>query len=162
MQITADTDTEVRRIVTTMCRGASIEEMTNLVLRRLEPKRSLEKPIEHFVRKTTRLERKKNAEAACRRRRRERSLSASMPSSTKPPLMLLVEEEEREAIRDECRRLPEKEFDAINGYFQFDHGHLDSATFAAKWKCSPKEIYRYRDAALKRLRCAIRKRGLDD
>jgi hypothetical protein len=162
MNITPETDAQVRGIVSTMCRATSIDEITNLVLSRLLPKQSLEKPLEHFVRKTVRLEGRKDANKARQRQRRQQSLPPSGISSLKAPLAMLVEQEERRAIRDECSRLSEKEFDAIKGFFHLDHSGLSAAEFAVKWNCGPKEIYRCKDAALGRLKCAIRKRGLDD
>lgn len=162
MDITAETDAEVRAIVRMMCPPTSVDEITNRVLWRLYQKQSLEKPLEHFVRKTARLERRKEAKKARQRRCRQHSLPASRLSSMKPPLVVLLEQEERKAIRNECLHLSEKEFDAFTGFFRLDHASLDGARFAVKWNCGPKEIYRYKNTALQRLQEAVRKRGLDD
>lgn len=158
MEITQELGDRVRQIVREISRGSVDDDVVDRILFRLSRKESLEKPVEHFVRRTARFEVYKALNSAKTRRRRERSLGPHDQAREQLPDRELILREERNAVAEELEALAPQLVDSL-GFFEVGDGSRTAAEFAAKWDVDLKQWYRDKDRSVQHIREGLRKKG---
>lgn len=150
------------------------DSILDVVLVRLWRKQSLDKPVEHFVRRTAKLEAMKARRTARIRERRQHSVAKrgeqdielgldNLPHrrgvgavlrreqvTAASPHTQLIRREERQALAEACETLSPQLADAL-GFFGVGDGSRSAKEFAAKWRCHPKAFYRCKDEAVRQI-----------